>query len=147
MEDKEKATPVTPDEIEDIRVTLDLDEGEVECKILTIFEVNKQDYIALMPLNPDGSDPDEGTVYLYRYAEDEDGIPQLFPLGRFTGKGDAMEGDYEREQTPKILLAGAYSYNDRALRAQGSNGDKLLFDQTRMDGAGIHRNTPRNGSL
>ena len=41
MEDKEKATPVTPDEIEDIRVTLDLDEGEVECKILTIFEVNK----------------------------------------------------------------------------------------------------------
>ena len=40
MEDKEKATPVTPDEIEDIRVTLDLDEGEVECKILTIFEVN-----------------------------------------------------------------------------------------------------------
>ena len=42
-----------------------------------------------------------------------------------------MEGDYEREQTPKILLAGAYSYNDRALRAQGSNGDKLLFDQTR----------------
>ena len=33
--------------------------------------------IALMPLNPDGSDPDEGTVYLYRYAEDEDGIPQI----------------------------------------------------------------------
>ena len=30
-----------------------------------------------MPLNPDGSDPDEGTVYLYRYAEDEDGIPQI----------------------------------------------------------------------
>ena len=50
---------------------------------------------------------------------------EFFPLGRFTGKGDAMEGDYEREQTPKILLAGAYSYNDRALRAQGSNGDLL----------------------
>ena len=33
MEDKEKATPVTPDEIEDIRVTLELDEGEVECKM------------------------------------------------------------------------------------------------------------------
>ena len=44
MEDKEKATPVTPDEIEDIRVTLELDEGEVECKILTIFDVNEQDY-------------------------------------------------------------------------------------------------------
>ena len=68
---------LSPDEIDDIRVTLDLDEGEVECKILTIFDVNEQDYIALMPLNPDGSDPDEGTVYLYRYAEDEDGIPQI----------------------------------------------------------------------
>ena len=56
---------------------------------------------------------------------------EFFPLGRFTGKGDAMEGDYEREQTPKILLAGAYSYNDRALRAQGSNGDLLRFDQAR----------------
>ena len=77
MEDKEKATPVTPDEIEDIRVTLELDEGEVECKILTIFDVNEQDYIALMPLNPDGSDPDEGTDYLYRYAEDEEGLPQI----------------------------------------------------------------------
>ena len=50
MADKEKATPVTPDEIDDIRVTLDLDEGEVECKILTIFDVNEQDYIALMAL-------------------------------------------------------------------------------------------------
>ena len=58
MADKEKATPVTPDEIDDIRVTLDLDEGEVECKILTIFDVNEQDYIALMPLNPDQSRPD-----------------------------------------------------------------------------------------
>ena len=84
MADKEKATPVTPDEIDDIRVTLDLDEGEVECKILTIFDVNDMPYRQIigaypqmMPLNPDGSDPDEGTVYLYRYAEDEDGIPQI----------------------------------------------------------------------
>ena len=38
MAEKEKITPVTEDEIEDIRVTLDLDSGEVECEILTIFE-------------------------------------------------------------------------------------------------------------
>ena len=31
----EKATPVTPDEADDIRVTLDLDNGSVECKIIT----------------------------------------------------------------------------------------------------------------
>ena len=45
----EKVTPVTEDEADDIRVTLELDEGEVECEILTIFEANNRDYIALMP--------------------------------------------------------------------------------------------------
>ncbi|MCI7108005.1 MAG: DUF1292 domain-containing protein [Lachnospiraceae bacterium] len=77
MANKENATPVTPDEIDDIRVSLELDDGEVECRILTIFEAGGQDYIALMPLSPDGSDNDEGEVYLYRYAEDEEGLPQI----------------------------------------------------------------------
>ena len=51
MADNEKATPVTPDEADDIRVTLELDEGEVECSILTIYEAGGRDYIALMPLD------------------------------------------------------------------------------------------------
>ena len=75
MAKQDKATPVTPDETEDIRVTIELDDGEVECEILTIFEAGGRDYIALMPLNPDGSENDEGEVYLYRYAEDEEGLP------------------------------------------------------------------------
>ena len=77
MSEQEKATPVTPEEIDDIRVSLELDSGEVECRILTIFEVNGHDYIALMPLSPDGDDNAEGEVYLYRYAEDEEGLPQI----------------------------------------------------------------------
>jgi uncharacterized protein YrzB (UPF0473 family) len=77
MTENEKATPVTPDEADDIRVTLELDEGERECTILTIYEVDGQDYIALMPLEEDGSVPDEGEVYLYRYAEDADGLPEI----------------------------------------------------------------------
>ncbi len=56
---------------------------------------------------------------------------ELFPLGRFKAKGDVIEGDYEREETPKILLAGAYNYNDRAMRVQGSNGSLLLDNQRR----------------
>ena len=36
----EKATPVTPDEADDIRVTLDLDNGSVERKIITIFDAD-----------------------------------------------------------------------------------------------------------
>lgn len=77
MSEQEKATPVTPDEIEDIRVSLELDNGEVECRILTIFEAGEQDYIALMPLDSEGNDNEDGEVYLYRYAEDEEGLPQI----------------------------------------------------------------------
>lgn len=63
---------------EDICVTLDLDDGtQVECEILTIFDVDGQDYIALLPLNENGEENEEGTVYIYRYFEDEDGNPSL----------------------------------------------------------------------
>lgn len=42
---------------DDIMVTLNLDNGQdVECKILTIFEAGKQDYIALMPLDEKGNE-------------------------------------------------------------------------------------------
>lgn len=87
MAKKEKHTDVTADEIEDIRVTLNLDTGDVECEILTIFEAGGRDYIALMPLAPDGSENEEGTVYLYRYAEDGEGLPQI----------SMIEGDDEYE--------------------------------------------------
>lgn len=56
-------------------VTLDLDDGsQLECEVLTIFEVNEQDYIALLP-NPDDAENEE--VYIYRYDEDEEGNPSL----------------------------------------------------------------------
>ena len=77
MANNEKITPVTPDEVDDIRVTLELDDGNEECEILTIFTANGQDYIALMPLDEDGNENEEGIVYLYRYAEDEKGLPSL----------------------------------------------------------------------
>lgn len=77
MSEKELITPVTEDEMDDIRVTLDTEEGEIECRILTIFDVDGQDYIALMPLDDKGNDNEEGAVYLYRYAEDEEGLPSV----------------------------------------------------------------------
>ncbi|MGN0348257.1 MAG: DUF1292 domain-containing protein [Roseburia sp.] len=62
----------------DILVTLDLDDGaQVECEILTIFTVDKQDYIALLPLDENGEANEEGEVYIYRYLEDEEGNPSL----------------------------------------------------------------------
>lgn len=77
MSDKELITPVTEDEMDDIRVTLDLDDGEVECRILTIFEANEKDYIALIPLDDKGNDNEDLGVYLYRYYEDEQGLPSI----------------------------------------------------------------------
>ena len=77
MNDFEKATPVTEEEADDIRVTLELDDTTLECKILTIFETEGQDYIVLLPLDENGEEPEEGEVYIYRYFEDEEGNRSL----------------------------------------------------------------------
>ena len=66
------------DDESDMRVTLSLDDGsEVECAILTIFELEEQNYIALLPLDEDGNENEEGEVFIYRYFEDEEGNPSL----------------------------------------------------------------------
>ncbi len=63
------------DDSEDITVTLTLDDGtDMECMILTIFEAEGRDYIALLPL--EGEDAGDGEVYIYRYKE-TDGQPEL----------------------------------------------------------------------
>ncbi len=63
-------------EEEEMTVTLTLDDGsELECVVLTIFPAGGRDYIALLPM--EGEDAEEGEVYLYRYAETEDGAPNL----------------------------------------------------------------------
>ena len=63
---------------EDVMVTLSLDDGtEVSCEILTIFTAGARDYIVLLPLDQAGNPPEDGTVYIYRYEEDETGAPSL----------------------------------------------------------------------
>lgn len=58
-----------------VTLTLDNDE-ELECAVLTIFETEGQEYIALLPLDEEGNNED-GQVFLYRYSETEDEEPQL----------------------------------------------------------------------
>lgn len=66
------------DNMEDLVVTLELDDDTtVECGVLSIFDLEEQDYIVLIPLKEDGSGNDEGEIFLYRYSEDEDGNPKL----------------------------------------------------------------------
>lgn len=63
------------DEYMTVELTLDNDEV-VECAILTLFEADDKEYIALLPLN-DAGETEDGDVYLYRYIENADGEPEL----------------------------------------------------------------------
>ena len=59
----------TPEE--EMTVELELDDGKkVNCAVITILEVDKKDYIALLPLDEKGENVD-GEVWFYRYSEDE----------------------------------------------------------------------------
>ena len=75
-------------EFEEGTVTLSLDDGkEVECGIVAVFPVGEQDYIALLPLDENGEENEEGEVFIYRYSEDSEGNPSL----------DNIEDDEEYE--------------------------------------------------
>ena len=63
-----------PEEVMTVTLTLD-DDSVVECEVITIYEADGKDYIALLPLNENG-ESESGDVYLYRYSE-ENGEPNL----------------------------------------------------------------------
>lgn len=63
-------------------------------------------------------EPDNGLAYT--------GKIELFPLGAFSKDGTYFEGDLKRESKPKVLLSGAYQYNDKGRRTQGQLGDDLF---------------------
>lgn len=78
MSENDIITTELDDDAEDYRVTLDLEDGQtLECAIMTILEVDGQDYIVLVPVDEDDEPIEEGEVYIYRYFEDEDGTPSL----------------------------------------------------------------------
>lgn len=60
---------------------------------------------------------------------------ELYPLGRFKAKGEVIEGNYEYEERPKVLLAAAYSYNDRTSRLKGQRGALMPDNEIRSMGA------------
>lgn len=80
------------EEGDDLFVTLELeDDTQVETQVITIFEVDEQDYVVLVPV--DQLESEEGEVYIYRYFEDEDGEPGL----------DNIETDEEFEMVSQIF--------------------------------------------
>ncbi|WP_251496733.1 DUF1292 domain-containing protein [Otoolea muris] len=76
MTEEKNREPMGEDSGEEMTVTLTLDDGkELECVVLTIFPAGDKEYIALLPMEDE--EAEEGEVYLYRYTEDEDGLPNL----------------------------------------------------------------------
>ncbi|MBR3601152.1 MAG: DUF1292 domain-containing protein [Lachnospiraceae bacterium] len=57
---------------EEMTVELNLEDGtNVTCAIITILDVDGQDYIVLLPLDENGENED-GEVWFYRYSENPD---------------------------------------------------------------------------
>ncbi|MCR5667630.1 MAG: DUF1292 domain-containing protein [Lachnospiraceae bacterium] len=76
----------------DIMVTVELDNGEeMDCEILTIFDIGEQNYIVLLPVDEHGNPLNDTQVYIYRYHEDENGTPSL----------DNIQDDAEYEAVAK----------------------------------------------
>lgn len=90
-----------------VTLTLD-DDTEVVCEVISIFPApNGMQYIALLPLDELGENED-GEVYLYRYAETENGQPSLANIeddeeyeiaaDAFDELLDSMEFDEDEEE-------------------------------------------------
>ncbi|PZR22968.1 MAG: porin [Flavobacterium psychrophilum] len=62
--------------------------------------------------------PDNGLAYT--------GKLEFYPLGVFTKDGAFFEGDLKREPKPKVMISGAYQYNDMARRTGGQLGQDLF---------------------
>ncbi|MDE7222776.1 MAG: DUF1292 domain-containing protein [Acetatifactor sp.] len=66
---------------EEMTVELSLDNGQdVTCAVITILEVEEQDYIVLLPLDEKGENQ-EGEVWFYRYSENPDDSNEEPELG------------------------------------------------------------------
>jgi len=61
---------------DELIVTLTLDDDvTMDCQVVTVFNVEDQEYIALLPM--EGPEKDTGNVYLYRYTANGDDEPEL----------------------------------------------------------------------
>ena len=75
---------------EEMTVELNLDDGTtVVCAIISILEVEGQDYIVLLPLDENGENED-GEVWFYRYSENPDDPNEEPELG-FIDSDDEYE--------------------------------------------------------
>ncbi len=95
-------------ENESLTVTLTLEnDEELECAVLTIFETDGREYIALLPLDENG-DNEDGQVYLYRFidhGEDEEpGLENILEDEEFERVSEAFNSWMEEQDFGDIDL-------------------------------------------
>ena len=59
---------------------------------------------------------------------------EVYPFGKFKGKGDYVGGAVKRQQTPKLALGATYDINNNAVKDRSNMGSYMLID----DGLGYY---------
>lgn len=72
----------------------------------------------------EGRNVTEGNLGGHQYT----GRLELLPFGEFTKDGDYSGADLQREETPKLLLAATYDFNNNAVRTRSNLGSYMFND-------------------
>lgn len=107
--------------INNARFTLDRDFGfqvHQMNEYMDKFSYNFKTAITMGEGRNSTDEPDNGLAYT--------GKVELFPFGAFKKDGTYFEGDIMREKTPKVMVSGAYQFNNKARRTQGQLGNDLF---------------------
>lgn len=92
----------------DLIVTLTLDNNEdVDCAVVCIFPVGDKEYISLIPLNKDGSENEDGTVYIYGFNM-VDGQPELDNIetdDEYEAAADAFDAWLDEQEFDEMQAA------------------------------------------
>ena len=85
-------------------LTLELDDNKtLDCQILAVIEVDKQDYIYLLPMDS-SYQSEEGEFFIYRYFEDED--------ENITLENDLSDEEFEKAADAYDELLDASEYDE-----------------------------------
>ena len=53
---------------------------------------------------------------------------EVYPFGKFKGKGDYVGGAVKRQQTPKLAIGATYDINNNAVKDRSNMGSYMLID-------------------
>ena len=120
------ALQLTDRTINNARFTIDRDFGLQVHNLneyMDKFSYNLKGAISMGEGRNSTKEPDNGLAYT--------GKVELYPFGAFKSNGTFFEGDLKREEKPKVMVSGAYQFNNKARKTQGQLGN-YLFEKRDM---------------